>query len=91
MNTVSEIAFANTTGYEDGLAGRPRTTGWRHGEAEAYEAGYQLGREAATVVGGLVGVCVIREILETGERRVEYYNQKGTKNNERTKLDRTRR
>ena len=40
-----------------------------------YDSGYALGEEQAGVVGGVLGVCVIRED-EMGERRVEYFNER---------------
>ena len=67
--------FAQQTGYEDGQNGRPRTTGWQGEDAEAYEAGYAHGTETADIVGGVFGVCHIRENPETGERTVEYFPQ----------------
>ena len=68
-------SFAWQSGFEDGRAGR-WTSGWTGDDLEAYESGRSHGLETADIVGGVVGVCVIREDPDTGERRVEYFNDR---------------
>ena len=67
--------FAWQTGFDDGRYGR-RAGGWTHPDDKAaYDLGHAEGKKQADVVGGTLGVCVIREDPETGERRVEYYGK----------------